>query len=94
MRKPGIIWIVLHNPFDQKFFKPQQKIVAGSAFALCLRMIVPHPSCGYAIENTGNFLHVPLSGAGSDVLVAWLTISTTPVLCSNPLILVKASRPF
>lgn len=65
---------------DQKFFKPlNKKIVAGSAFCALFGAIVPHPSCGYVIENTGNFLHVPLSGAGSDVLVAWLTISTTPV---------------
>ena len=75
---------------DQRFFKPlNAKIAAGGVFCALFGAIVPHPSCGYVIKNTGDFLHVPLSGAGSDVLVAWLTISTTPVFVQQSFALGK-----
>lgn len=69
---------------DTQFFKPFSKksIVAG-AFCALFGAIVPHPSCGYVIKNVGDFLHVPLSGGGSDAMVAWLTISTTPVFAQQ-----------
>lgn len=65
---------------DQKFFKRlSKKVIAGGVVSALFGGVVPHPSCGYVIENVGDFLRVPLSGVESDLLISWITITTTPV---------------
>lgn len=65
---------------DQKFFKRlSKKVIAGGVISACFGGIVPHPSCGYVIENIGNFLHVPVSSVEANLLISWITITTTPV---------------
>lgn len=67
-----------HN-VDKKFFKNMnKKIMLGSLFCGLFGCVVPHPSCGYVIKNIGDFLHIPISSVESDLLISWLTITTTP----------------
>lgn len=65
---------------DRKFFKRlSKKVIAGGMVSACFGGIVPHPSCGYVIDNIGNFLHVPVSSTEANLLISWITITTTPV---------------
>ena len=38
----------------------------------------PHPSCGYIIDKTGNFLNIPISSLESNFFIAWIVVTTTP----------------
>lgn len=66
--------------FDKRFFSGlSRKAMAGGGIAALFGGIVPHPSCGYIINSIGDFLRIPVREVESDLLIAWITITTTPV---------------
>lgn len=65
---------------DERFFKTySMKVFLPSLACSLVGGVVPHPSCGYIIDNIGDFLRAPLSSFESKLLISWITISTTPV---------------
>ncbi len=69
---------------DQGFFKGNSKKsrLAGT-LAGVIGAVVPYASCGYVINNIGNFLHVPLSGPLENFMIAGITVTTTPVFAQQ-----------
>ncbi|MDF3034043.1 MAG: hypothetical protein K0R76_997 [Alphaproteobacteria bacterium] len=54
---------------------------AMAAFALLgagAGLMVSSPSCGYLMYNIADFLGVPLSGAVTNFLICWISITTAP----------------
>lgn len=69
---------------DQRFFKGiSKKAITGGIIAACFGAIVPHPSTGYILYRTGNFLDVPISSVESGLLIGWLTVTTTPAFAQQ-----------
>jgi len=65
---------------DKSFFSSySMKVILPSLICSLVGGVVPHPSCGYVIDNIGNFLKIPISSLESKFLISWITISTTPV---------------
>lgn len=75
---------IFGQELDRRFFKPLgRKVIAGGVICSLFGAIVPHPSCGYLIYNIGNFLNVPILGTEDNLLIAWITISTTPAFAQQ-----------